>query len=250
MPVPLLGTFHDLGPQPVLGLGERRVRVYVPDDLPGPRSTLVLFDGQNVFDDDGSFAGGWHAHLAVQKLGRRRCQVPVIVAVDNGGLARLDELGPWRTGEHGGKADLLLDWLVGTLMPDVRARFGLSPAAASTAIGGSSMGGLAALYAHFRHPQEFGLALAMSPSLWFAGRRMLSWIEQQPRPPASRIYLDCGGREGPKMMPNAEWLAHRLRRRGWGQDALWWRIEARGRHNEKAWRRRLPGALRFLFRKA
>ncbi len=247
---PTLGTFHDLGPQPVPGLGHRRVQVYVPDALPGPRSTLVLFDGQNIFADTGSYAGGWHAHLAVQRLGHRRCHIPVIVGIDNGGHARLDELGPWRMGQQGGQTDLLLDWLAGTLMPRVRAEFTLSQAAAMTAIGGSSMGGLAALYAHFRHPEVFGRALAMSPSLWFAGRRMLSWIEQQPRPVVSRIYLDCGGREGLKMMPNAEWLAHWMRRRGWREDDLWWRAEARGRHNEKAWRRRLPGALRFLFRKA
>jgi hypothetical protein len=29
--------------------------------------TLYLFDGQNVFGDEGSFAGGWHTHAAVDR---------------------------------------------------------------------------------------------------------------------------------------------------------------------------------------
>lgn len=244
-----LGIFHDLGEQAVPGLQSRRVRVFVPGDDPGPRTVLVLFDGQNVFGDHGSYAGGWHAHDAVQRLGRKRSRVPVIVAIDHGGQHRIDELGPWSMRNQGGHADPLLDWLTGTLLPQLRGQFDLVAGPDGVVLGGSSMGGLAALYGHFRHPDVFGGAMAMSPSLWFAGRRAMTWMAAQERPAKSRIYLDCGGREGPRMLPNAELLVRWLRSRGWGADDLWWHPDPRGKHTEKAWRRRLPGALRFLFRR-
>lgn len=44
------------------------------------------------------------------------------------------------------------------------------------------MGGLAALYAHFRRPDVLGAALCMSPSLRFAERRIFDFVAAQPVP--------------------------------------------------------------------
>src|SRR5262245_6072211 len=52
-----------LGPYEVPGLASRSVRVFLPPpDGRGPPPVLYLFDGQNLFDDAPSFAGGWHLH--------------------------------------------------------------------------------------------------------------------------------------------------------------------------------------------
>lgn len=63
------GRIHLLGPFDVPGLPPRRhVRAYVPTRArASSRPLLFLFDGQNAFDDAPSFAGGWHAHLAVER---------------------------------------------------------------------------------------------------------------------------------------------------------------------------------------
>jgi hypothetical protein len=52
------------------------------------------------------------------------------------------------------------------------------------------------------------------------------------------------------MWPLALRLAAILRQRGFDEAALRWRPDARGVHNERHWRRRLPAALRHLFRRA
>ena len=57
------------------------------------------------------------------------------------------------------------------------------------------MGGLISLYSFFRAPETFGFAGAMSPSLWFGGRAILDYIENDGRP-AGRIYVDVGTEEG------------------------------------------------------
>ncbi|MCU0687566.1 MAG: esterase family protein, partial [Polyangiaceae bacterium] len=92
---PAPGRIERFGPFPLPGgRGTRSVRVYMPagPTPPGGRSLLVLFDGQNVFDDAPSFAGGWHAHETADRLGAR---APVIVGVDHGNEARLHELSPF-----------------------------------------------------------------------------------------------------------------------------------------------------------
>lgn len=244
------GALHLWGPEVLGGGGPRLVRVYVPGGHDPSRGgpLLLLFDGQNVFDDEPSYAGGWHAHGAVERLARRRPR-PVVVGIDHGGAERIRELAPWDNhGAHGG-LDPLLDAVIHGLLPRLRSTFGVGAGPAATLVGGSSMGGLAALYAHFRRPEVFGGALAMSPSLWFAQRRILGWLGQAPIPWTSQIYLDCGAQEARgAMLALARTLAEQLRQRGYGHDRLRFREDPHGAHNERAWRRRLPSALRFFYK--
>lgn len=252
-PVPH-GSFVDLGSfgSPALG-GERRVRAYVP--VPPPpgarRPTLFLFDGQNVFGDEGSFSGGWHTDEAVDRLVAGKPAAPIVIAIDHGGEARIDELSPFPHSSRGGGEDALLDVIVNQVLPVVHERFEVQPW--YHVIGGSSMGGLAALYAHVRLPDVFPGVLCMSPSLWFGREALFELIERQPIPRFSRVYLDCGGREGKgRMLPLVESMAMHFIAKGWstgssGERRVLWRPDKKGAHNEAAWRRRLPKALRFLF---
>lgn len=218
------------------------MRAYVPAHLKqGERhATLYLFDGQNVFGDHGSYAGGWRAHEAADRLGRRTCEPVVVVAIGNGGTHRNHELG---VGAH-----RFIDAVVSELVPRVDARLG-GPGA--RAIGGASLGGLSALIAWLQHPDVFEHALVMSPSLWFNQRAVLSHIERGLwRLPASgRLYIDAGGRERGRMLDDAARLSELLRLWGLGPERLRWRADPRGTHHERHWRRRLLGALRFLFRR-
>jgi enterochelin esterase-like enzyme len=246
------GTFHDLGQHPIPGLASRRVRAYVPRgrDPNMPRPVLYLFDGQNVFGDEGSFAGGWYTHTAVDRLTVGRTFIaPIVVAIDHGGAARIDELGPFSVGTKGGRTDALVDWMASSLVPMVRGRFNVVGGAVGGCVGGSSMGGLAALYAHHRSPEVFGGALCLSPSLWFGQRRIFNFVGSRPRPAISRVYLDCGAREGNGgMLALAASMADLLRSRGYPPTQLMWRPDQRGGHRESHWRRRLPKALAFMFR--
>jgi predicted alpha/beta superfamily hydrolase len=251
---------HILDPFHVPGLGPRRVRVFMPP--PGrvsgyaartgaPPPVLYMFDGQNVFDDAPSFAGGWRLHEAVRRISPRRHQQPAIVGIDHGGHARIDELSPWPGPQGGGRADALLAWLTNELVPQLGQRFGFATGPRSVCVGGSSMGGLCALYAHFRHPEVFGGVLCMSPSLWAGEQKIFDFVASQHTPWTSRIYLDAGALEaGGGVLRLAEQMARHLAERGYGPGALRFRKDTKGRHREIDWRRRAPEALRFLFRKA
>lgn len=239
---------HLLGPFKIPWLkGQRRVRVYVPPNNPAGAAppVLYMFDGQNIFDDESSFAGGWFLHHTARDLAGRGRPAPVIVGIDHGGPTRVRELSPFRMRSRG-QAGHLIKWIARDLAPKIQREFGVRRDPAGTAIGGSSMGGLAALYAHFHRPDVFGAALCMSPSLWVARGKIFDHIAGQTRPWTTRIYLDAGGREGP-MLREAERMARTLRQRGWSDHDLRFIADPHGRHHEHDWRRRAPHALEFLF---
>lgn len=201
---------------------------------------LVLFDGQNAFGDHGSHAGGWYAHLAIERL-PSTIRRPVLVAIDHGGVERVREL--WMD------LDRMLAHVVQRALPAVEARVGMRFDRAARVIGGSSLGGLASLAALARHPGFFSGAMAMSPSAWYAHERIVAELARARFTATMQVYIDVGLRESQPMVRSATHVAALLARR---LDAshLMWRPDRRGKHRERDWRRRLPKALRFLFRRA
>jgi len=238
-----------LGPFSLPSLKPRYARVYIPPPRAhGPRPILYLFDGQNMFHDEPSYAGGWHLHKTADRLVARGERVPILVGIDHGGEARIDELSPFPNQQSQGQLDILLDWMTQELVPLIAREHGASIDPCDTGIGGSSMGGLAALYAHFRHPDRFGRAMSMSPSLFVGDGALFDYIASRPRPPDSRIYLDAGALEARgHLLASATRLANQLRDRGYDDRSLLFVASKRGAHSEKHWRRRAPRAISFLF---
>ena len=247
------GEVNLLGPFAVPDLAPRLIRVYLPRawDPAEPRFGLYLFDGQNVFDDASSFSGGWHVHKIVETLAKSRRPVPVVIGIDHAGIHRIRELSPFQIGEEPGKAEIFLAWITGRLMPALTAELNLIPGPLGAVIGGSSMGGLAAFWGHFHFPRAFGGAIAMSPAFWVAGQAIFADAAAQPAPEVSRLYLDGGVREAKgQVVAAVKKMAGHLTERGYDSDRLMWRADTRGTHSEASWRRRLPVALRFMYRRS
>jgi predicted alpha/beta superfamily hydrolase len=234
---------------PELG-NQRDVLVYVPPSYHrGDRSYPVLYmqDGQNLFDPGTSYAGDWGVGRAMSSAARRGLEA-IVVGVPNMGADRLDEYAPYVDAEAGGGGNggAYAAFLARTLKPIVDQRFRTQPGRDTTVVAGSSMGGLISLVTLFRHPDTFGAAGVLSPSLWFAGGAIFSEIERSPLVPA-RIYLDIGVQEGPQHVGNARRMRDLLLSKGYrlGSDLRW--LESRsGRHDERSWGRRFARALPFL----
>lgn len=234
---------------PELG-NSRDVLVYLPPSYRRGRRrypVLYMHDGQNLFDPETSFAGDWGLGRVMEGAARRGLET-IVVAVPNRGPERLDEYSPFldQAAGGGGKGAAYVRFLARTLKPLVDARYRTSRLRERTGIVGSSMGGLISLYALFRHPEAFGAAGVLSPSLWFAGGAIFSEIERIRFVPA-RIYLDIGATEGPEHVANARRMRDLLLAKGYrpGSELRW--LESRtGRHDERSWGRRFARALPFL----
>ncbi len=258
------GTILHFDPGPARHAPARPVWVWLPPGYerePERRyPVLYLLDGQNVFDPQNSGAE-WQVDETMQRLvlaGRAR---PRIVVAVPSGRDRLSEYTPTaglmdgaRRGDGGapqrvgGGGPAFARYLLDDLKPAIDARFRTRPEAASTALGGSSLGGLFSLWAALHHADRIGAALVVSPSLWWdeglAERdARLAALPAGARP---RLWLHIGGREGPGAVPAMHRLRETLLARGWrGTDLAYSEVPDAG-HDELAWAARVEDMLKFL----
>jgi predicted alpha/beta superfamily hydrolase len=234
---------------------ERTIVVYLPPHY-DPESAdrypvLYLQDGQNIFDRATSFGEEWHVDEVAQDLITSSQIEPVIVVgIYNTGVHRIDEYTPTARPDAGGggRADDYGRMLVEELKPFIDQTYKTLPSAASTAIGGSSLGGLLSMHLGLRYPTAFSRLALLSPSVWWDDRVLLREVEALPHKLPLRIWLDAGTAEGPTVISDARALRDALIAKGWvlGDDLAYLEAEG-GEHNERSWAARIGLVLKHLF---
>jgi predicted alpha/beta superfamily hydrolase len=235
---------------------DRVVSVYLPRAYfsePCRRfPVFYLHDGQNLFDERTAYIPGhpWHVHTTADRLTENGEIDPVIlVGIANTGVRRMAEYTPTRDFKlGGGEGQSYARLLAEELKPAIDAIYRTLPGPATTAVGGSSLGGLISLFLGFAHPDTFGRIAVMSPSIWWNNRNILGFVEDVRPLPELRIWLDIGTAEGAKHLRDTDQLFRLLKRRGWKEhvDLAYQRVPG-GIHSEDAWADRFDDVLRFLF---
>jgi predicted alpha/beta superfamily hydrolase len=247
---------HDDFRSDLLG-APRRVWVYLPPayerQVERRYPVLYLQDGQNVFDGATAFVAGreWEVDEAAQRLiDDGRIEPLIVVAIDNGGARRRYEYTPTRDAAagDGGGLDGYTRMLLTELKPWVDGRYRTRAEREATGIGGSSLGGLAALWIGLHHPEVFSRVGALSVSAWWDDAVVVRAVESLPSRPDVRIWLDVGSREGERTLRDVRRLRDALLGRGWreGRD-LHYEESAGATHDESSWAKRMPDVLGFLF---
>jgi predicted alpha/beta superfamily hydrolase len=239
----------------------RMLRVWLPPEYDGRSRTrypvLYLNDGQNLFDPSTAFAGvHWQAGETAGRLIRQKKIPPlIIVGIDNTGRNRLREYIPYRSADPrviGPQGKHYPDFLEREVMPLVEANYSVAKGPENTGLGGSSLGGLIALYTQLASPGVFGHLLIESPSLYVANRRILEECRGF-RDWPFRVYLGAGTKElgdpakDRKIVEDVRALEALLRADGLDRRRLKVQIEEGATHTESAWAKRFPAALEFLF---
>lgn len=235
----------------------RAVWVYLPptylENTAWRAPVVYMHDGQNLFDPALAFGGNeWQVDETMnQAASDGSIAEAIVVGPANGGSARIDEYTPTNTAMYGGgRGDLYLRFLVEELKPVIDRDYRTRPERGSTAVMGSSLGGLISTYAGVTRPETFGLVGALSPSTWWDGRWILgsvAGVRAAPNRPL-RVYVDSGN-AGTSMddVANTAQLAQAWRDRGYAEGAtLLYVVQDGATHSERFWAQRLPGALRFL----
>src|SRR5205807_701362 len=179
--------------------------IYLPpgytdrDDVHYP--VLYMHDGQNLFEPERAFIPGQHWRLgeaADEGIGSRTMRPMIIVGIDNTGASRIDEYTPTHDAARhgGGKANAYGRMIIEELKPIIDATYRTLPDASNTALGGSSLGGLATLHLGLAHPDVFGNLAVMSPSVWWDKRAILADVDAFASPQRPRIWLDMACPEG------------------------------------------------------
>ena len=187
--------------------GLMTLRVWLPpgysDEANANRKypTLYMFDGQTLFDECTAFHGEHEPQVdeTVTKLIDQHKIPPLIVVGIDSTKHRDAEYAPYRdtiakpeASEPIGKQ--LPSFLADEVIPFIRSHFRVTDSAADTGIGGTSLGGAAALYVALNRPDLFRLALAQSPTLLLGNGQLLRDTVMIARAP-DRIAIGIGTAE-------------------------------------------------------
>lgn len=227
-------------------------RYYESQDL---YPVMYMFDGHNLFDDrEATFGVSWGLEDFLKEYLKEF--IVVGIECDHRGSRRLQEYTPYPiSNTFFGKADgdgaALMDWVVSELKPHIDKNYRVWPQRAATGIGGSSMGGLMAMYAVVHHNDVFSKAACLSPSVMICTDQLSDELFNNDIDPDTKIYWSFGGRE---LSPENRVIAERtlqdfqemLEYRG-GEGMV--RIVESGKHDEMSWRRQNPDYYDFLWLK-
>ena len=150
----------------------RRIWVYLPPNYEHetrPYPVIYMHDAQNLFINAPTPSEKWRVGHTLNKLFAQTGWGCIVIGIEHGDDHRLSEYSPVANPEHGGgEGQAYLTFLTRTLKPLVDSTFRTLPDPASTAMIGSSMGGLISVYAALQQGNVFGKVAAFSPSLWWS----------------------------------------------------------------------------------
>lgn len=233
------------------------IHLYLPDDyMEAHREypVLYMFDGHNLFlDEDATYGTAWHLQDHIGK----DCPQMIVVGVEcsHHGFDRLAEYSPFPFydqefgGHFAGLGYNTMHFMVHDLKPFIDHHYPTIKDRDHTFIGGSSCGGLMALYAAYRFSHIYSRSLVISPYLYpTAGSVMAAVAKASIRRPSS-IYFSWGAREGhgahefteeTKLVTD---LSNLLLKKG---VRLQFNVKIYGAHTEADWEAEAPDFLRFL----
>ncbi len=205
---------------------------------------MYMFDGHNVFfDEDATFGKSWGMADYMRESGREL--IIVGVECNHEGNRRLAEYAPfsYQNSEHGkikGKGTVMLSWMVNTLKPYIDETYRTLPDRQNTAIAGSSMGGLMALYGVTAYNHVFQRGACLSPSLWVDPGKVLEMVARARIRRDTTIYMDYGEREMFNHAASQESVISTAYLLLTKRVNLAFRIVPGGSHSEESWQRQVP----------
>lgn len=242
----------------------RTIWIYLPDDYADSVQSypvLYMFDGHNLFHDAlATYGRSW-------RLGHYLDQyhIPLLVIgmdCNHIGDGRLEEYCPVSLAPHS-RIDGLYDtsrlhpcgkqmaqWMIEVLMPYCTAHYRIKKTREDTAIGGSSMGGLMALYMSICHRAYFSKAACLSPTLDIAADQLLENIRKASPAIESRIFLSCGEKEYSSKRALSKQLIRLLSIHNAlleKKAAPFLYLQPKGKHDEASWERQIPIFLKTMW---
>ena len=233
----------------------RTLHIYVPQSIRYSDErypVLYMYDGHNLFEDETATYGkswGFKDYLDAH-------EVPLIVVgieCNHEGNSRLVEYCPYTFqddtfGTIEGSGQQMMQWVVDELKPLIDLELPTRSDRAHTWIGGSSMGGLMALYSITHHNAVFSKAACLSPFIAPVYRELTAEC-QRPLQPDTSIYLSWGSSETRSKRSFAEIskvnleIANQLQKQN---IRLHLNLVVGGQHNEACWEKEIPVFLRFF----
>ncbi len=201
---------------------------------------LYMHDGQNLIDPKTSYAGkDWQVDETITRLIKEYKIKEIIVVGIYNTNDRLEEYSDSEKGERYRK------FIIEELKPFVDSKYRTLPDNKSTAIMGSSMGGLASFLMTWKHPEIFSTAGCLSSSFYYNDDKIFKMLDEYEGPKKHiKIYIDHG-EDG---LVRGQRMFCKLTQMGYviGTDLDYF-YAPKAEHNESEWAKRLERPLIFFF---
>ncbi len=244
--------------------GERRVWVYVPAHKDGELLPVIyMTDGQNLFDEKSTPYGSWDVISAIENEQKNTGLSCAVVGIDNGNKYRDSELTPRCIGEiqhremfndiFTPEGELFDSFLVETVIPYIENNFPVRNNKESTAVCGSSSGGLQSFFEGMEHTDKFSFVGALSPAFpVYTEDDWRKYLLSKVKAEMPYIYLYCGNADPLEeaLMQGTEMMYDLLPEVGYQYDMFGEVLLFENSHNEKAWREIFPDVLHTFLDKS
>ncbi len=242
----------------------RQLHVYLPDNYDNCNDhypVLYFFDGHNLFfNEDATYGKSWGMKEFLESWDKEI----IVIGIECGhnGEERLSEYLPYpadkasRFSEFEPCGDVTMKWIINELKPYVDSHLRTLPERTHTAIGGSSMGGLMALYAAVHYNDTFSKAACVSSAIGFCMEEILKDMAEQKMDKDTRIYLSWGTKESKKTnvdrgdrssqtYKNNKAIADMVRKT---KAKVHMECQVNGGHCEADWEKQVPIFMDFLWK--
>ncbi|MES3025421.1 MAG: alpha/beta hydrolase-fold protein [Pseudomonadota bacterium] len=228
---------------------KRNLRIYLPpsyqENAAKRYPVLYMHDGQNLFDAKSAAYGvEWGIDETVNRLiATGKLDEIIVVGIDNT-PDRIPEYTPCCDPKYGGgKLDGYRAFIVDTLKPYIDKTLRTLPGKESTAIMGSSLGGVASVAIAQRHPEVFSKAGGVSSSFWWNKKGMITALPA--RVPVN-FYIDAGTKDDG--LEDTVGMRDAMLAKGYrdGVDLMFYSADGAS-HNEKSWAARVEKPLLWFF---
>ena len=220
---------------------------------------MYFFDGHNLFrNEDATYGKSWGMKEFLEQWGKDM----IVVGIECGheGYERLSEYLPYPAVGHFAQfepwGEKTMDWIVHEIKPVIDRDYRTIPFRECTAIGGSSMGGIMALFAAVHYNRWFSKAACVSSAMGFCMRPLMNDLRTSAISPDTRIYLSWGTREA-WGLKNTEREDRSSKTYGWNKRvadhlaglgcAVKLHCQVGGGHCEADWERLVPTFMDFLW---
>lgn len=182
----------------------RRLHIWLPENYDSTDErypVMYFFDGHNLFsDEDATYGKSWGMKAFLTQWEKEM----IVVGIECGhkGHERLYEYLPyeaklpWAPGDGSEfLGDQTVQWIIDEIKPMIDREYRTYPFRECTAIGGSSMGGLMALYGAVHHNRWFSKAACVSSAIGFCMEQVKKDLKESHIDPDTRVYLSWGTKE-------------------------------------------------------
>lgn len=233
----------------------RCVHVYLPDEYHAVNErypVVYMYDGHNLFNDwDATYGKSWGLQSFMDSYDKK--VIIVGIECNHTGDERLHEYCPYEVnwafrGPIHGRGGILMDWFIEEFKPMIDQRYRTIPFRECTAIGGSSMGGLMALYTVIKYNQYFSKAACISPANGICQQQLQEEFNQADISMDTRVYLSFGTKEARDVssrVKQLDWFKKAFEKKG--ATAMINVVEG-GEHNEASWEKENRVYFDFLWK--